>query len=278
MESTVKTAIIGMGNMGTLLLEVFMQEKLIDPSYITIANRSKEKLIHLKKQFKQLHLAENNEDAIKNSELIFLCAKPKEIVAILNEHKHLITNEKCIVSITSPIEVESLEKLTNGHCVRMIPSITNRSKSGITLLTFSEHCSEKYKEFLWRLCRQFSTPIEIEEKFVRISSDIVSCGPAFLSFILQEMIAGAQKKTNIDRETATKLVEEMVFGVNQLIKDKHYSLQTLEEKVCVKGGITGEGLIVLEKKLTGVFEEVFDATHRKFAEEKIHLKEKFKLD
>lgn len=264
--------------MGTLLLEVFMQEKLIDPSYITIANRSKGKLIHVQNQFKQLNIAESNEDAIQNSELIFLCAKPNEIFAIVNEHKHLITNEKCIVSITSPIEVEALEKLTNGHCIRMIPSITNRSKAGITLLTFSQFCSKKYKDFLWKLCSQFSTPIEIEEKFVRISSDIVSCGPAFLSFILQEMIAGAQKKTNIDRDTATKLVEEMVFGVSQLIKDKHYSLQTLEEKVCVKGGITGEGLLVLEESLSGVFEKVYDATHQKFAEEKKHLNQKYKLD
>jgi competence protein ComER len=44
-------------------------------------------------------------------------------------------------------------------------------------------------------------------------------------------------------------------------------LPTLQEKVCVKGGITGEGIKVLEAELGDVFEHLFQATHRKFEED-----------
>lgn len=64
-----------------------------------------------------------------------------------------------------------------------------------------------------------------------------------------------------------KLASEMLIGLGELLRKRHYSLQTLQEKVCVKGGITGEGIKVLENELGEVFEHLFQATHVKFEED-----------
>ena len=37
--------------------------------------------------------------------------------------------------------------------------------------------------------------------------------------------------------------------------------------MCVKGGITGEGIKVMEDELGDLFEHVFQATHNKFNED-----------
>src|SRR5699024_5275245 len=136
---------------------------------------------------------------------------------------------------------------------------------------FGYKCAKKYQDYLLKICSTFSTPREVSEENIRISSDIVSCGPAFLSFILRNMIDDAIKVSKLNEEDATLLVSEMLFGIGELIKQDHYSFQTLENKVCVKGGITGEGLQVLNDELTGVFEKVYKQTNEKFINEKKYL-------
>jgi competence protein ComER len=59
----------------------------------------------------------------------------------------------------------------------------------------------------------------------------------------------------------------MIVGLGELLKQGHYTLPSLQEKVCVKGGITGEGIKVMEEELGDLFEHIFQATHTKFNED-----------
>lgn len=43
-----KIGFIGTGNMGTILIESFIESKAADPSNITITNRTIEKALHIK--------------------------------------------------------------------------------------------------------------------------------------------------------------------------------------------------------------------------------------
>lgn len=119
---------------------------------------------------------------------------------------------------------------------------------------------------------KFSTPLEIEDDITRAASDIVSCGPAFFSYLTQRFIEGAVDETEIDTETATKLASEMLIGLGELLKKGYYTLPTLQEKVCVKGGITGEGINVLERQLGDTFNQLFQATQAKYEDDKQSLK------
>lgn len=59
----------------------------------------------------------------------------------------------------------------------------------------------------------------------------------------------------------------MIIGMGKLLETEIYTLPTLQEKVCVKGGVTGEGIKVLEKEVGEMFEKVFHVTHKKFYED-----------
>ena len=96
-----------------------------------------------------------------------------------------------------------------------------------------------------------------------MASDIVSCGPAFFSYLIQKFISAAVKETEIDEETATQLASGMLIGMGQLIEKNFYTLPTLQEKVCVKGGVTGEGIHVLENSpVEQTFQKIYRATQR----------------
>lgn len=270
-----KVGIIGTGNMGTILSEAFLDGKAVSPANLIATNRTRAKAESLKENYEGITIVDNVPTLIAESDLVFLCVKPLDIHALIIENKALFTKDKCLVSITSPIQVPWLEEIVPCSCARIIPSITNRALSGISLVTYGTNCEGHWQEKLNAMFSAISAPVQINENITRISSDIVSCGPAFFSYLARRFIEAAVAKTQIDVNTATELTEQMLIGVGDLLKKGYYTLPALEEKVCVKGGITGEGIKVLEQETGDMFEKIFEATHKKFDDEVAIIKAKF---
>lgn len=271
-----KIGIIGTGNMGRILIEALLDGKATSPSSMVITNRTKTKALEIKESYPELHVKETGKSVAEVSTLIFICVKPNDVHNVIHDITPFLTKEKCIVSITSPISVQQLESVTSCSVARIIPSITNRALTGVSLQTFGKNCDPKWRSTLHELFSYISKPVEIEDNITRVASDIVSCGPAFFSYLTQRFIDAAVKETKIDKETATILAEEMLIGLGELLRKGFYTLPTLQEKVCVKGGITGVGIEVLENELGHMFENLFQATHAKFADELKLIKKHYK--
>jgi competence protein ComER len=267
--------IIGTGNMGSVLISAFIDSLAISPSNLYITNRTKGKAERLKADYPDLHVMNNASEVVREANIIFICVKPLDIYPLIQQLKPELHENKCIVSITSPITVEELEKVSNCNVARIIPSITNRALAGVSLVTFGENCSAIYRDKLLRLMEKISTPVEIDNSVTRVSSDLVSCGPAFLSYLLQRLIDGAVETTEITKDNATLLVSEMMIGFGKLLEKEIYTFPTLQEKVCVKGGVTGEGIKVLENEVGDMFEKVIKSTHAKFKEDRFYVERQF---
>lgn len=268
--------IIGTGNMGTILTSALIDSKAVPGEKIYITNRTIEKAYRIKEVYKDIRVENSVKELVRKSDMIFICTKPLDIHPLLMKIKPYLTEDKCLISITSPISAEQLESAVSCSCVRVIPSITNRALSGICLVTFGEKCSEYWRKQVLQLVSCISRPVEIDQDITRVVSDIVSCGPAFFSYILRKFIDAAVKETGIDEELATKLTAEMLVGMGALIGKNYYDFPTLQEKVCVKGGITGEGIQVLEQyPIEKTFRELFKATHKKYRKDIKNIKQQF---
>ncbi|MBO0959430.1 late competence protein ComER [Neobacillus sp. MM2021_6] len=259
--------VVGTGNMGTIMVEALIDGRAISPSSMIITNRTKSKALLLKDKYKEIRVGANAEEVASQSDLLFICVKPLDIFTMLDRINPYLSPEKCIISITSPVSTSQIEKKVSCSTVRVIPSITNRALSGVSLLTYGDNCSDHWRKKVEKLISKLSVPVCIDENITRVASDIVSCGPAFFSYLLQRFIQAAVKETEIDKETATIFASEMIVGLGELLKQGHYTLPSLQEKVCVKGGITGEGIKVLDNELGDTFEHLFQATHAKFKED-----------
>ncbi|MBA2873551.1 late competence protein ComER [Thermaerobacillus caldiproteolyticus] len=270
-----KIGMIGTGNMGRILIEAFLESKAVAEEDLLITNRTIEKALEIQRKFQKIQVTPNTEELVQQATIVFLCVKPLDIHPLLERLSSYWTEKHCIVSITSPITVQQLESVVPCHVARVIPSITNRALSGSSMITFGNRCAAHYRAYIERLFQRISTPSYIDDKITRIASDIASCGPAFFSYLLQRFIEAAVQKTAITREQATMLASDMIIGLGELLKKNVYTLSTLQEKVCVKGGITGEGIAVLEAELGELFEHVFEKTHAKFHEEVAKIQQQF---
>lgn len=270
-----KVGIIGTGNMGTILTQSIIEGRAVPPSDVTVTNRTLRKAYQLQSGYHDIHVAENAEEVVQRSELIFVCIKPLDIHPLLMRITDHLNKEKILASITSPITVEQIESVVDCPVARIIPSITNRALSGTTLITFGNTCQNNVQGKLLNFVKNFSKPVEIEENVTRAASDLCSCGPAFVSYLLERMIQAAVSETKISEEQATILTSEMVVGFGRLLEKDIYTFDSLRKKVNVKGGVTGEGLSVLENEIGDVFEKLFRRTHRKFNNDHEHVDKQF---
>ncbi|MGD6967237.1 late competence protein ComER [Rossellomorea vietnamensis] len=270
-----KVGIVGTGNMGGILIQAFVESGAISPSDLNVVNRTRSKAEMLRENYRDISIYNEPAQVIQDSDVIFICVKPLDIFEVLKNNQHHFTKEKCIVSITSPVSVEQIESLVDCSSMRVIPSITNRAFSGVSLFSFGSRCTEEWKQAIWELLNSVSTPVKIDENITRVSSDIVSCGPAFFTYLTRKFIQGAVSETEIDETTATVLASEMLIGLGELLKKEVYTLDALQEKVCVKGGVTGEGISAMEGQIGSLFHELFKATHRKFDEDISETKKQF---
>ena len=94
-----------------------------------------------------------------------------------------------------------------------------------------------------------------------------SCGPAFVSYLVQEFIQAAVEETSVSKEDAILMTKEMLVGLGRLLETGLYTLPALQEKVCVKGGVTGEGIKALESGVQDMFRQMFRNTHLKYEED-----------
>lgn len=270
-----KIGVIGTGSMGKILIDSFLESGVIKPTNLYINNRTIEKAQEIKKRHADVTICEVPNDTVKNSDILFICVKPLQFHALLAQIKGDLQKDTLLVSITSPISVEQLEEEVESKVARAIPSILNRAHAGPSLLSFGSRCTDEDIQTLKELMGSISTPLVIKENITRVSSDIVSCGPAFYSYLLQSFVDAAVRQTQITKEEATILATDMIIGMGKLLEKKIFTLPTLQERVCVPGGITGEGIKVLETEIGDMFDKLFQATHAKYDEDKEKITEQF---
>jgi competence protein ComER len=262
-----KAGFIGTGSMGSILIEAFIHSGAFNPEQIIAGNRTIRKVELLAETYPGLHVAGSNREVVLGSDLIFLCVKPSEFKKVIDEIKEDVLPSQFIVSITSPILLKHLEGLLPAKISKIIPSITNYVLSGATLCIHGNRMQPEDKEWLENLFAHISSPIRVSENFTRISSDISSCGPAFLAKFLQSFIDAAVEATGISIEEATLLASEMTLGTGKLLTTGGFNPATLQKRVSVPGGVTEEGLRILDDELAGIFSSVISATHAKYEDD-----------
>lgn len=259
-----KVGFIGTGNMGSTLIEALVQSGALEPTQLIASNRTLQKVQKLALQYPGLHVASCNVEVVQGSEIVFLCVKPSEFRTVLDEISQHVSPKLIVVSITSPVLIRHLERQIPCKIAKIIPSITNHVCGGVSLCMYGSRILTEDRLLLEQLMMSVSRPFQVSEKYTRIMSDISSCGPAFIAFFVQKWIDVAVEVTGIDRHEASHLAGEMLLGTGKLLTEGGFSLERLQQRVAVPGGITAEALQLLDHELNGVFQQLIHVTHTKY--------------
>ena len=256
-----KIGIIGCGSMGRMFLERFIENKAADQSDLFVSDMAYERITDLAGVYPQINICKSNIETAKNAQALFICLKPFDIKTALLEIKDSI-NENCIVvSLNGSVLFSQLETIYPKRKVfKIMPSVMAEVNQSITLISGNDYVNDDDKSKLNKLLECFGKVIEIPEVEMGIGSELTSCMPGFISAIFKVITDEAEKHTSLSKEQIINMVTGTLFGTAKLLLEKNITFENLINRVATKGGITEEGVKVINEKLPVIVTEIFAKT------------------
>ena len=242
-----KIGFIGIGNMGCAILRGFLNGGFNNEN-IFIYDVNIDKCESIKNQYK-INVCSNLEYLIKEVNLLILAVKPDVILNLLsNVKEHIIKFKPTIVSIAAGTEISKISDAIGDKEIsifRVMPNINaeiSHSTSSYCYVNLEQSEVDKIVSLFKSIGSVYYIP---EEKF-NIFTAIAGCGPAYVYLFLDSMAKGAQK-LGLNKKEALNIAIDTLIGSAKMLKNSDKHCWELIDNVCSPGGITIEGVCILEE-------------------------------
>lgn len=238
-------AIIGGGNLGAAIAEGLIKSNFIKPGNITVTRRNTAPLDYLAGQ--GVKITSDNEEAIRESEVVIVALKPYNVREILNGLKHCFNPKKHIlVSVVTGVTISDLSAIADhGMPVfRAMPNTAIAIQESVTCLC-SVGANKKQVAYVTDLFNHLGITISIDEKLMDAATVLGACGIAFaLRFIRAATQGGIE--IGFDARTANLIAAQTVNGAaGLLLKGSRHPEEEID-KVTTPRGCTIAGLNEME--------------------------------
>ncbi|NYB74897.1 NAD(P)-binding domain-containing protein [Sedimentibacter hydroxybenzoicus DSM 7310] len=259
--------IIGIGNVGSMLLRKFTEFNIFREENICVANRSEEKLESLSIKYPDITICKNNIELTQKCKNILLCVEPLNLPDVLMEIQPYTDSEAYLMVSTSMVAVEDIQKFHDGGITIFMPTLISMVNGGVTLAYHNSRADNNQKTFFHNSLKQFSEVKILEESDINICQNMTASFPGFFAEIMLEFVKSASVKSrNVSDEELEHMLLVSLLGASRLLLEKNMSFEETINRVSTKGGITYEGVKVFEKSLPDVFSEALCASMSRYKE------------
>lgn len=243
-----KAAFIGSGNMGGALIRAACRG--IGPDQVVITNRSAEKAEALAGEL-GCAVTENNADAARQAECVFLCVKPQILPAVAEALAGDLRG-KTVVSIAAGLQIASIKGYLGASAdetavIRVMPNTCSAIGQGMLALCGGEEVPESKFQLVEEILHCAGKLERIPESLMDQYSAVAGCGPAFVYQFI-EALADGGVMAGLPRAKAQFYAAQTVLGAAAMVLEtgKHPGL--LKDEVCSPGGSTIAGVAALERR------------------------------
>ena len=269
---------IGFGNMARMLIFCLLEYAHISPANIIVCRKNQDRTVEIKKEFPEIKSERDAFSVAKQSDIVFLCTKPKDIKEVVLSIKGALKPEAIVVSLAAGVNLDSLELLLDNKIFKYMPSITSKTKKGVSLLCFNDKVKENDVHYLSLLLSNFSLVKCLQESDWNLAMILSSCLPGFIANIFDQLKTTAKSYAkDLKEEEINEIILNTLLASAHLLTDNKLSFLELQEIVATKGGITAEGIQVLNVGLPLLLKEVFQQALAKTTAIETAINDDFKL-
>lgn len=260
-----KLGLIGLGNMGSMILEQLLQIGALKEEDLYIANRSRSKADSFAVKYPSINVCNSNAEVAQDCQKIIICVEPINVPAVLLEIKPFLDKDSYLMISTATVAYVDLYKIFRGKITKFMPTLNSSVRGGITLVCHNELVTDTEKTFFENLMSNISEVKAISEEDMNLCHNLTGSLPAIISEIMLEFVRAASKHSiNMTSEEIEHMTMVSLAGASKLFIEKNMKFEDTINKVSTKGGITYEGIKIYEKDLPAVFDKAFDTTIRKY--------------
>jgi len=254
---------IGFGSMAKMLIRCLIEYAGVDPGDIYVTRKDKSRLAEIGDVF-GANAVNTPRDVVASAQVVFLCMKPAELKDILSEIVPFVKKETHLISIVGTASTKVLGSVVKGKITWFTPAITSEIGAGVSLICHNEHVTEEDAAVIEGIISKFSKIKHVRDEDCGFVTELTSCMPGFIASIFDNITNAALEHTgSFSKEEIEELIIDTLFATAKLLSETGMSFEEVVSRVATNGGITQEGVDVLNDALPEVFDEMYERTLKK---------------
>lgn len=264
-----KIGVIGGGKIGEALIAGLINGG-IEPADISVANRRPERDAELKERYEVL-LAADAAAAAEAKDVIFLCVKPGDTAAVLEQIASIVDHndeDTVVVSLAAGITLATLEGVVSAgtSVIRVMPNTPMLVGAGASALVRGRFVTDEQVELVSELLSSLGFVAEVKESQMDAVTAVSGSGPAYF-FLFIEAMTDAAVSLGLPRPLAQELAARTAAGAGAMACKEGADPVHLRADVTSPGGTTAAALRSLEESgVRGALFRAMDACASRSAE------------
>lgn len=235
---------IGGGNMAQALIGGLLSRGL-PATRITVSDPFEN--IRQLLQEKDVHVTDDNIEAIKNADIVVFAVKPQVLGGVLKPLKGLL-EDKLLISIVAGAEIKTISDLTGSErVVRVMPNTPALVQTGAHGMFAKPEVSAKDRELATQVLAATGLTLWVSsEAQIDAVTAVSGSGPAYFFYMMESMIR-AGKNMGLDEKVATALTLQTALGAAQMAITSSNAPSELRKNVTSPNGTTQAALEVFDR-------------------------------
>ena len=258
LDRMTKIAVIGGGQIGEALTGGLIASGF-DGQDIVVTNRRAERREEFEETYK-VKTTDNNQEAVKGADVVFVCVKPYAIVDMLAEINDSLAKNAVVVSMAAAITLDKLEGAVGPQVsvVRSMPNTPMLVRNGMNIVVPGKNVTSEQLDTVKELLSTVGKVLEVTEDKMDVAAALAGSGPAYY-FLVTEALIDAGVNLGLTREQASELANSTAAGAGQLLVESEQNASSLRYGVSSPGGTTVAALRELEESgIRGAFYRAID--------------------
>ena len=251
-ETNMKIAIIGAGNMGGAIARGLAKGTIVNAGDITVSDPGQDKLDALLADFPDMVAVNYNREAVVGADVVVLAVKPWLVENVIGEVKDVLDYAgQTVVSIAAGVGTAQLRAWFDrgdGVCPAlyyMIPNTAVAVMSGMTFIASARPDGERDAQVL-NLFRELGDAMLVEERLIPACMALSSCGIAYVMRYIRAATEGGVE-LGLYAADAQRIMMQTMRGAVDLLADLGSHPEAEIDKVTTPGGLTIKGLNAMEE-------------------------------
>ncbi len=248
---TQKIVFIGAGSMAEAILRGLTEKQKAEPKLIALLNHtnvSRLSELHDRYGVNTASDPEARNEYIRNADILVLAMKPKDAAAALHEISAVLHPNQLLISVIAGLSIQTISSILNQEIpiVRTMPNTSSTIGLGATGVSFSSGLSEQHKKLALEMFTSIGIAVKVDESQMDIVTGISGCGPAYVYYLMESMIA-AGVAGGLSNEEARVLTKQTVLGAANMMNITNEDPAVLRRKVTSPGGATQAAIETLDQ-------------------------------
>ncbi len=258
---------IGGGQMAEALIKGLLKKQVFESKDIYCSEPVEKRRKYLQEQYR-ITTFSNNQEAVKNADIVLLAVKPQVMDLVLEELKAAVQAHHLVISIAAGVTIKRLQALLgqDKRIIRVMPNTPALVLEGAAGISKGDNATQEDLDTALYIFNAIGKAVEVPESLMDAVTGLSGSGPAYCFQFIEALIQAGIREGLPQPIASTLAIQTVIGSAKMCEKTQRHPIELLS-MVTSPGGTTIQGVYQLERSgFSGIVMDAVNAATRRSKE------------